>query len=146
MGLRVVLDTNVLGSALIEDDPLRNAALRLLEALDMRGHEVLIPTVVVAELGVAFLQADAVGEWAAFLTILRQGQRYRIVPLDLDLADAAARIRAKSRLKLPDAIVAATAASVGASLLISDDPDLRRAAYLVRVRTTRQAIALVRAS
>ncbi|HKZ64633.1 MAG TPA: PIN domain-containing protein [Thermoplasmata archaeon] len=144
--MRVVLDTNVLGSALIEGDPSREAALGLLSALDGEGHEVYLPTVVVAELGVAFLQADATAEWAAFLAVLRQGRRYRTISLDLDVADAAAHLRARSRLKLPDAVVAAAAASVDADLLVSDDPDLRRLGGAVPVRTVRRALAAIRAA
>jgi len=144
--MKVVLDTNVLGSALIAGEPSRGAALRLLEALDDGGHEVFLPTVVVAELGVAFLQVGGSAEWAAFLATVRQGRRYRTVALDLGLADSAARIRATVRMKLPDAIVAATAVGVGADLLVSDDPDLRKASNLFRVRTTRTALAVVRAA
>lgn len=144
--MRVVLDTNVLGAALIEGEPSRQAALRLLEALDDGGHEVFLPTLVVAELGVAFLQAGATADWAAFLSVVRQGRRYRTVALDLDLATAAARIRASLRIRIPDAIVAATAAGVRADLLVSDDPDLRKASSLVRVRTIRGAFGVVRAA
>ena len=145
--MKVVLDTNVLGSALAEGDPSRELALRLLNALDEGGHEVYLPTVVVAELGVAFFQAGATADWSAFLAVLRQGRRYRTVDLDLDGADAAARLRARSRLKLPDAIVAAAAASVQADILVSDDPDLtRRAGGPVPVRTIRGALAAIRAA
>jgi len=144
--MKIVLDTNVLGSALIEGDPLRETALRFLDAVDRGGHTVYLPTVVVAELGVAFLQTGSTAEWAAFMALLRQGQRYRSLPLDLDLADAAARIRSRHRLKLPDAIVAASAVSAGADLLVSDDPDLRKVKGVVNVKTVRRALAAVLAA
>lgn len=144
MGLKVVLDTNVLGAALTEGEAGRPVALEVLEHLDNHGHEVWLPTIVVAELGVLFHSRGAQVEWGAFLALVRQGSRYRTRPLDLDLADSAAALKAKTKLKMPDAIVAATALAVKADVVISDDPDLKRVRDRVRVLSTRKALALLR--
>jgi len=51
-------------------------------------------------------------------------RRCRIVPLDADLAVAAARLRKEERLSLADSIILATARESGA-VLVTGDPDLR---------------------
>jgi predicted nucleic acid-binding protein len=44
------------------------------------------------------------------------------IPLDLETADAVARIRAKYKLRTPDAIQAATALRLGATGFVTNDP------------------------
>ncbi len=51
-------------------------------------------------------------------------RRCRIVPLEADLAVAAARLRREERLSLADSLILATAREAGA-LLVTGDPDLR---------------------
>jgi predicted nucleic acid-binding protein len=48
------------------------------------------------------------------------------VPLDLVVADRAAALRARYRLRTPDAIQLATALHAGADLFLTNDRDLRR--------------------
>ncbi len=69
---------------------------------------------------------------------LRQGQdvlakRYQtalagfdVVPVSQEIAVTAARIRAKTGLRLPDALLAATALEVGAAALVTHDRDFSR--------------------
>jgi predicted nucleic acid-binding protein len=45
---------------------------------------------------------------------------------DLQIADTAAQLRARHRLRTPDAIIAATAASAGVTALITNDPVFER--------------------
>lgn len=53
---------------------------------------------------------------------LRQRLPIAVVPLDVDIATAAARLRARHRsLRLPDALVIATAAVSGADQLVTTD-------------------------
>jgi len=51
-------------------------------------------------------------------------RRCHVVPLEADLAVAAARVRKDERLSLADSIILATARESGASL-VTGDPDLR---------------------
>jgi len=53
-------------------------------------------------------------------------QSWRIVPLDLDIAEGAARLRASLRLKLADAVQAASALAVNAAALVTHDRDFSR--------------------
>lgn len=50
----------------------------------------------------------------------------RLVPLDVDIAEQAARMRASLRLKLPDAIQAASALAINAAALVTHDRDFSR--------------------
>lgn len=57
-------------------------------------------------------------------------ERYRsvlrswfVVDLDADIAESAARLRAAFRLKLPDAVQAASALAIGADALVTHDRD-----------------------
>jgi predicted nucleic acid-binding protein len=60
-------------------------------------------------------------------------QRYRaileswqVVPLDADIAESAARLRASLRLKLADAVQAASALHINAAALVTHDRDFSR--------------------
>lgn len=48
---------------------------------------------------------------------------HRVVPLDAGLAARAARLRARHRLKLPDAVQLAAALHIGAAALVTHDRD-----------------------
>jgi len=50
------------------------------------------------------------------------------VPVTIDVADLAARLRAEHQLKTPDAIVAATAIRSGATALVTNDAVFERVA------------------
>jgi predicted nucleic acid-binding protein len=53
-------------------------------------------------------------------------QSWQIVPLDLDIAEGAARLRASLRLKLADAVQAASALAINAAALVTHDRDFSR--------------------
>jgi len=48
------------------------------------------------------------------------------VPLDIDIAESTARLRASLRLKLADAIQVASALAINAAALVTHDRDLAR--------------------
>jgi predicted nucleic acid-binding protein len=53
-------------------------------------------------------------------------QSWQIVELDVDIAEGAARLRASLRLKLADAIQAASALAINAAALVTHDRDFSR--------------------
>lgn len=61
---------------------------------------------------------------------LTEGNGWNVHPVTDTLAVTAARVRAKYRLRLPDAIQLATAIEAGAYALITHDRDFRRAREL----------------
>jgi len=50
-------------------------------------------------------------------------ESWHVVALTVDIAEGAARVRAVTKLKLPDAIQVASALSIGASALVTHDRD-----------------------
>jgi len=53
-------------------------------------------------------------------------ERWQPVPIDTDIAETAARLRAALRLKLADAIQAASALAINAAALVTHDRDFSR--------------------
>ena len=53
-------------------------------------------------------------------------ESWMVVELTADIAESAARLRAGSRLKLPDAVQLASALAVGADALVTHDRDFSR--------------------
>ena len=120
MGL-TVLDAGVLIGFLDARDAHHDAAHKELVASRDRGDRLLLPASALAESLVAPSRRgdDAVRRVEAFLERLP----VQVVPLDQPIAVAAAALRARhgGRLKLPDALVVATANVVGADVLVTTD-------------------------
>ncbi len=56
------------------------------------------------------------------------------MPLDADIAETAARLRVTLRLKLPDAVQAASALAVNAAALVTHERDFDRMSALRVIR------------
>lgn len=50
-------------------------------------------------------------------------ESWLVIPLTIDIADGAARMRARAKLKLPDAIQVASALAINATALVTHDRD-----------------------
>jgi predicted nucleic acid-binding protein len=59
---------------------------------------------------------------------------WRVVPLDADVAETAARLRFTLGLKLPDAVQAASALAINAAALVTHDHDFDRLRSLRVIR------------
>jgi predicted nucleic acid-binding protein len=57
-------------------------------------------------------------------------ESWRVIALDADIAETAARLRVAYRLKLPDAVQAASALAIDAAALVTFDRDFSRVASL----------------
>jgi len=119
----VVLDASVVIAFLDPDDALHGPAV---EALTEHQHdELLIPSSVYAEILVAPYRrgAKAVAEVEAFLADFD----IRIEPMTPEIARRAAQLRGVSRgLRLPDALVLATADQLEADDLLTGDESWTR--------------------
>ncbi len=82
--------------------------------------EFAVSTIAVAEVMTGPLQA---GDEALANRYRRALAQWEVVPVDIELAALAARLRASHKLKLPDAIHAATAISTGSAALVTHDRD-----------------------
>ena len=119
----VVLDSSAVIAFLDPDDALHDAAV---EALTEHQHdELLLPTSAYAEILVAPHRrgADAVAEVEAFLADFS----IRLEVLTPAIARAAAKLRSESRsLRLPDALVLATAEELGVDVVLTGDESWTR--------------------
>jgi predicted nucleic acid-binding protein len=122
-----VLDAGVLIAVLNADDVHHDRARRALAAVRDRGDRLVVPASAYAETLVAPLrQSPAKGDAVdAFIEALPAA----VEPATRDIARRAAELRARhgARIRLPDALVVATAIVLGASRVVTTDarwPDL----------------------
>ena len=93
--------------------------------------ELAVTTVTIAEVLTGPIQADDDFLVSQYRQIL---ESWRVVPLDADIALRVADIRARYRLKLPDAVQAASAIAIHADALVTHDRDFSRLRSLRVIR------------
>jgi predicted nucleic acid-binding protein len=89
-------------------------------------HQAFTSTITMTELLVHGYREDDRQEIDNFYAVLSLYPNLQWVSPDLEIADAAARIRAMYKLRTPDAIQAATALRAGATGLVTNDPAFTR--------------------
>ncbi|HID43249.1 MAG TPA: type II toxin-antitoxin system VapC family toxin [Archaeoglobaceae archaeon] len=99
-----------------------NYCEKILDSIDDRKLEGIISTIVVAEVLVGFYQNKEVQEGEKFM--MHVLQKYKVIPVGIEISNKAAKLRSESNIKLPDAIVAVTA--FDADFLITKDDDIKR--------------------
>lgn len=113
----IVLDADVVIAFLDASDAQHDAAVRLASDRIAPDDHILIPASVFSEILVGPERAGTVEVIECFV----QGSGAEIVALDQRVARRAARLRARHQgLRLPDALVLATAQEYGATLLTLD--------------------------
>jgi predicted nucleic acid-binding protein len=113
----LILDASVLIGLLDTADPHHDRAIDDVEAADRQGQPLLLPASAYSEMLVAFARARRLEE--ARRAISAMG--ITVVSLTDTIAERAAELRARhNRLRLPDAIVLATAQQLGGRLLSYD--------------------------
>jgi predicted nucleic acid-binding protein len=114
----LILDASVLIGLLDTADAHHEAAVDDVEAADLRGDDLVTPASAYSEALVAFARAGRVAD--AREAIAAMG--IVVTPLTAAIGEHAAQLRAAhERLRLPDAIVLATARVLDAELLTYDD-------------------------
>jgi predicted nucleic acid-binding protein len=82
-----------------------------------------VTTITLAEVITGPLQANDEALARRYRAIL---ESWQVVDLDAGIAESAARLRASVRLKLPDAVQAASALAINADALVTHDRDFSR--------------------
>ncbi len=124
----LILDASVLIGLLDRADAHHRRAVDDVERADEAGLSLMAPASAYSETLVAFARADRLGE--ARQAIASMG--IAVAPLTAAIAESAAELRVRhQRLRLPDAIVLATARDVAGQLLTYDQR-LRRVAKSVK--------------
>jgi predicted nucleic acid-binding protein len=113
----LILDASVLISLLDIADSHHDRAIDDVEAADQEGEQLLLPASAYSETLVAFARARRIQEAREAITSMG----ITVVSLTDTIAERAAELRARHRqLRLPDAIVLATAQELGGRLLSYD--------------------------
>ena len=109
---------------ILEDHPKMASRFRpLFEAHAAGRLRFAVTTITVTEVltGPLLARDDALAR--RYRAIL---ESWKTVPLDIDIAENAARLRASLRLKLADAVQAASALAINAAALVTYDRDFSR--------------------
>ena len=116
----VAVDTNVF-IAVFAQEPLGKNVLPLIDATANQGtHSMITSVLVFSECAVGPYKE---GNWPMLdqVKLMFQMPGLTVCPLDETIAEEAARLRAVYNLKMPDAIVAATAIVREAEVLLTND-------------------------
>ena len=124
---RIILDTGVYLMASDSSDRRQPCAAWLLDEIARGRFECTISTISVAELLTGAVQQGAV-KAVAVQSLLRRYPHLTIEPVSLDIAADAAELRAATRLRLPDALIIATASVTGLEAVLHGDRDWTRRA------------------
>jgi predicted nucleic acid-binding protein len=108
----------------IESHPSLGTRFEPLFAAQAAGRvRFAVTTITVAEVLTGPLQAGDEALARRYRTTL---ESWQLIELTVDIAELAARLRASFRLRLPDAIQAASALSINATALVTHDRDFSR--------------------
>lgn len=119
----VLVDSAPIIYVLEQHSKLASRFISLFEAHARGRLRFAVTTIAIAEVLTGPLQAGDDALARRYRAVL---ESWRVVPLDLDIAEQAARLRASLRLKLVDAVQAASALAINAAALVTHDRDFSR--------------------
>jgi predicted nucleic acid-binding protein len=119
------LDTNVLISIIDGRDPLTRSQFAFLQRLEDGKALAATSEVTLAECLIKPYGYNDGPLVARYLVFLQNRPELAVVPVSRDILIRAAMHRAMSRIKLPDAILLATAEFAGCTIFLSEDRRIR---------------------
>jgi predicted nucleic acid-binding protein len=122
--MRIFLDTNIFLAILNEEENWQLAEKLLLEIHNGK-HTGYTSVICVSEILSGFYAEDESKKGEMFLTDMKTINNLTITDVDITIAKNAAKIRAKYKIKLPDAMIASSC-SIHKCKLITQDENLKR--------------------
>ncbi len=119
--MRVSLDTNVFLSVKNKEDGYEYCE-KIINFIEDKQIDGILSTIVLIEVLVGFYQNSEKDEADRFSSSAMLS--YDIIPVNLDIAQKAAQIRAQHNIKLPDAIISASAINSKSEFFITNDRTL----------------------
>ena len=122
----IALDTNVFAYQLLDHPsyaPLTDLILRSVESGQLHAVTTTITLAEILTKAEQEANAQAAMDYEAYITLF---PNLTLLPIDVQLAKTAARLRAQFRLKLPDALQAAAALVAQCDAFITNDRDLQQ--------------------
>jgi predicted nucleic acid-binding protein len=121
----VYLDANIFIYALEGYPDFQERMTVLLEAMDRQEIDALTSELTLAEVLVKPFRERNVAWQRTYQEVLQPSVSLKLLPVSRALFIAAAQIRAKFPIKLPDAIHAATAQQVSCGSFLTNDPGFK---------------------
>lgn len=122
--MKIFLDTNIFLAILNEEDNWQLAEKLLLDVYNGK-HTCYTSVICVSEILSGFYAEDESEKGEMFLADLRAINNLTITDVDLTIAKDAAKMRAKYKIKLPDAIIASSCL-IHKCKLITQDESLKK--------------------
>lgn len=138
MGIKVGLDTNIFLNVKNKEDPFYEYSKKILDTIDAGDMEAIVSVVTIAELCVGYYKANELKEKDEFISGLYSNKNYKILNLDLKVADKSGEIKQKINLKLPDCIISASSILEQATCLITNDLEFEKAKPILKINTSKE--------
>lgn len=136
----VVVDSSIFIGAKNPDETEHLDCVRVLEMCHQRRFQGLISAISVAEVLTGYrLERDVPGG-REFLDYVSSEGRIQFVPVGLEVCEVAADVRASTSLRMPDAIIVATAVERSASAILTHDTEFGRSRAVVPPITAKALI------
>jgi predicted nucleic acid-binding protein len=120
-GDRILLDTTVLAAYLDATDATHPVAVQVLDEMVAAGRNpAVVSMITVMEILVRPMRAVPPGHFTV-LSFLRSHPNLACVPVDLQVAQEAAHLRADRRLSPPDALIVGTGIAAQVGHLVTND-------------------------
>lgn len=143
-GIRISLDTNVILNVINKEELFFDSSRQLLDKISDGELEGVISTVVLSEVLTGFYMNNDIKSSKIFKESLIESRTFIIMPVDTEIADLAAKIRSKDKIKLPDAIILATAILSKSTYLVSSDSDIiYRINYGIKVVNSNELMKMI---
>ncbi|MEM2786256.1 MAG: PIN domain-containing protein [Candidatus Nitrosotenuis sp.] len=143
MAIVVLIDTNIIVNAKNANEPYSAFSLQILDAIEDGLMCGIISIISIAELSVRYYSEEDTKGKEELLSHLISNKNFEIVELDLRIAEEAAKIRAQTGLRLPDAILVATGLVKGAQYFITNDKELKRANRYIKVISSKEMLGKI---
>ena len=134
--MKVGLDTNIFLNVKNKEEPFYQHSEVILEAIDGGEFEAIVSIITIAELCVGYYETNEIRDKDEFIAGLYSNQYYKIIDLNLKVADKSGEIKNKSNLKLPDSIITASSVLEEASCLITNDVSFKKAKDFINIYTS----------
>ena len=144
MEITIVLDTNILLNAKNADEQYSAYSLQILDAIEDGSMQGVISVISMAELYTGYYtKGDKKGKEELHAHLIST-KGFVIVDLDLGISDAAARIRADTGLRLPDAVIIATGLAKGSQYVVTHDKELKKASRYLETISSKELLGRLR--
>lgn len=132
MARTIALDTSVFINAMNSGEPQSQSSSALLDLVDSGEVKAVVSAITLTELAAGYYAKGDEKGWRELMLHVLASANYRVVDLDVSMADAAGRLKAGTGLRLPDAIIASSGLGEDAECVVTLDEDFSKASSLIR--------------